>query len=187
VIFFITGGFMFTLIVGPMFSGKSTELLRQLERYTIAGKKVLLLRPDIDNREFLCHNGRKVDIEQKIIKDSDFLSIEHRFDVYAIDEGQFFDKEKLYVFVKNKINKIVLVSGLIATSELNPFDSILDLFPLADNIIKLSAVCQRCGKDASYTFFKGKKSQDVLVGSSQYEARCWDCWNVGNFESFTKS
>lgn len=172
---------MLTLIVGPMFSGKSTELLRQLERYTIAGKKVILLRPDIDKREFLCHDGRKIKIEQTMVKDSDFI-IKQKYDVFAIDEGQFFEKEKLYNFVKDKINKIVLVSGLIATSELNPFESMISLFPLADNIIKLSAVCQRCGKDASYTFFKGKKKQDVLVGSVQYDARCWDCWNVGNFE-----
>ena len=104
---------MLTLIIGPMFSGKSTELLRQLERYTIAGKKVILLRPDIDEREFLCHNGRKVKIEQIMVKNSDFI-IKQKYDVFAIDEGQFFEREKLYRFVRDKINKTVLVSGLIA-------------------------------------------------------------------------
>jgi len=168
---------MITLIIGPMFSGKTTELLRRLNRDRIAGKKVILIRNNIDKREILTHDnlsfGQIKVIITKILSEIDVSG----YDVIGIDEGQFFD-DLMTANIWANLGKNIMIAGLDATSEQKPFGKILNIIPFCEEVLKLNAVCHKCGSyNASFTYFKGNnKRSDVLIGSeNEYEARCRKC------------
>lgn len=171
---------MISLIIGPMFSGKTTELLRRLNRSKIAGKKVILLRPKIDTRGKLTHDNLTTNGIKEIflteINPDDFLD----FDVIGIDEGQFFKNlSKSANDLANK-GKNVIIAGLDATSELEPFEEIINCIPFSEEVVKLSAICSFCGSEyGSFTHFKsGTKKEKVIVGGSDlYNAICRECLN----------
>jgi len=169
---------MIHLIIGPMFSGKSTELLRRLTRAQIAGKRVALLRPAIDTRLNITHDKRPLqDIKEHILENLDDFDAEQA-DVIGIDEGQFFSELAHFAHKWANQRKKVVIAGLDATSELTPFEEILNVVPLAEEVIKLNAVCMACGSEnGAFTVFKhGEKRQKVQVGGQDmYEARCRYC------------
>ncbi|MBN2617333.1 MAG: hypothetical protein JXR64_03350 [Spirochaetales bacterium] len=168
---------MIELIIGPMFSGKSSELLRRLTRYKIAGKQILLLRPKTDTRGFLTHDNKENSVKEVFIeKISDFKDL-YNYDVIGIDEGQFFQDLKI-IDRWADMGLTVIVSALNGTSEKKPFNSVLDIIPLADDIHKLSAVCTNCGADAQFSFYRfGNKNSDIVIGEDEYTALCRNCWN----------
>lgn len=183
---------MITLITGPMMSGKSTELLRYLERAKLGKKKVCIIKPLIDNRDFFSHNKGTQTSYDKLEIETIYLPVDYRdfpmyfgvlqdidykFDVIGIDECQFF--EYLRLLTQRFMKKEVYMSGLLATSEAVIFSSISETLPLCDNIIKLNSVCVECGSDiGNYTRYKaGKKDQAVVVGGSDmYDAVCSKCY-----------
>ncbi len=171
---------MIELIIGPMFSGKSSELLRRLTRYKIAGKQTLLLRPQRDTRGFFTHDKKENSVKEIFLeKISDFTDL-YDYDVIGIDEGQFFSDLKIIDTWADK-GITVIVSALNGTSEKKTFNSIQDIIPLSDHIDKLSAVCTSCGEDAQFSFYKvGKKVNDIVVGEDVYTALCRKCWNKKN-------
>ncbi|MGE5599001.1 MAG: thymidine kinase [Bacteroidota bacterium] len=169
---------MITAIVGPMFSGKSTELIRRLERAQIAGKNVVLIRPDTDTRGQLTHNRSRVAIDPIFLPSLEFFD-PTGIDVVGIDEGQFFPDLARYANDYAGFGAHVIVTGLPLTSELKPFTSIVELLPFAEEIVRLNAVCARCGSDfGAFTHFKaGRKTQEVLVGGSdKYDSLCRACY-----------
>jgi len=175
---------MITMIIGPMFSGKSTELVRRLERAQIAGKKVVLIRPDTDTRHQLTHNRSKVTIEPILLPSLDFFD-PSGCDVVGIDEGQFFPELCRYVNDYAAMGVHVIVTGLPLTSELKPFASIVETLPFAEEIVRLNAVCARCGSDyGAFTHYKtGKKTREVLVGGSElYDSLCRACYHQATGE-----
>lgn len=180
---------MFKLIIGNMYSGKSNMLIELLDRYHIGKKQVILIRPKLDKRNYISRSKNiKYEYDIKII---DTLNIDtNKYDVIGIDELQFFDKDILYDFIVKCLNnkKIIIGSGLLATSELNVFESINKILPLATDIEKLNAVCQICGENASYTYCKQNKTNDIqLDDGNMYEARCWECYNeIDSVELFSK-
>lgn len=171
---------MISLIIGPMFSGKTTELLRRLTRSKIAGKKVILLRPKIDTREKLTHdnlttNGIK-EIFLNEINPDNFMD----YDVIGIDEGQFFKNLAASANILANRGKKVIIAGLDATSELEPFEEILNCIPYSEEVVKLSAICTFCGSElGSFTHFKlGNKKEKIIVGGADlYNAICRKCLN----------
>ena len=169
---------MITLIIGPMFSGKTTELLRRLNRSKIAGKKTILLRPEIDTRDKLTHDDLKTNgIEEKFLKDLDDINLDE-YVVVGIDEGQFF--KNLATHANNLANKgkHVIIAGLDATSEQQPFEEILNTIPFAEEVVKLNAICSFCGSEyGSFTYFKaGRKKDKIVVGGLDlYQAICRKC------------
>lgn len=173
---------MIQLIIGPMFSGKTTELLRRLQRAMIAGKKVILLRPTIDTRETITHDelkstGKIPQIAISNLKDFD----SNDYDYIGIDEGQFFLNlaENVNNWATN--GKHIIVAGLDATSELIPFEEIIQLIPFCEEVIKLNAVCTKCGSDfGAFTKFIGQQKKDKILvgGKGLYEARCRKCWHL---------
>jgi len=168
---------MIELIIGPMFSGKTTELLRRLTRFQIGGHSVLLLRPNIDNRGILTHDCLHHDIKEIFIDrvgNCEFANI----DVIGVDEGQFFPNLAEDATVLANMGKIVIISGLHATSEAEPFPEIQSCIPISESITKLNAVCTQCGsQDASFTYYKkGNKTEKVLVGEHEYTALCRKCY-----------
>ena len=169
------------LIIGNMFSGKSSELIRRINREKAINKKILVINYNLDNRystdSISTHDFTKVkclrvsklnDIPQGMIVD---------YDSFFIDEGQFFID--LYEYVKilvEKYNKHVVVSGLDGDSNREIFGQIIKLIPICDTIDKLRAYCNKCNNGTYAPFTKKiKGSSDELIeigGSDKYIPVC---------------
>lgn len=173
---------MISLILGPMYSGKSTELLRRLHRAHIAKKRVVLIRPKVDFRDFLTH----APVEHSwlpIVQTEDVTTIDcSQYDVIGLDELQFFHFSPLFALNETRErNCHIIASGLQATSEGEMFPEVVRFIPYCDEIIKLNAVCVKCGSDyGTMTYYKiGKKTEQISVGgTNEYEARCLSCWRM---------
>ncbi len=177
---------MLELITGPMMSGKTTELLRRLERHQIAGRSVVLLRPATDTRETLTHVAREHNIATRLVSSADELreaAVHH--DVIGIDEVQFFGggsgNGTKYASLINELaaRALIICSGLNATSEVEPWHTVQALIPHADDISYMHAVCVDCGSQyASRSFYVAGKSEHVAVGGSEsYVALCRSCYS----------
>ena len=179
------------VICGPMYAGKSEELIRRLNRFEIAKKSVHVLSPDIDNRygagHIFSHNGKSFIAEQIPIEGK---PVEVNADVIAFDEAQFFEYRWLIGSVEDALKEgfTVIVAGLDKDFRGRPFGGLTMpyLLAMADKVTKLTAICQVCGNDATMTqrLIDGKPASfdgpTVLVGATDsYEARCRNCWEVG--------
>lgn len=178
------------VICGPMYSGKSEQLINRLTRFKIANKTVTVLSPDIDNRygkgKIYSHSGQEFDCIQIPIEGK---AIEVNTDVLAFDEAQFFEYRWLTGSISDALAEdiIVIVAGLDMDFRKKPFGlSMPYLMAMAKFVVKLRAVCQVCGEDAIYTqrLVNGKPApldgKTVIVGGQeQYEARCENCWKAG--------
>lgn len=175
---------MLTVIVGPMFSGKTTEMLRRLERYSLAGKDIVLIRPKIDTRPFLAHSKKEFNGDRFCCKTLEqMVDILDHYHVIGIDEGQMFPELVPYINNASLMGKHIILSALNMTSEGKPFDQVSLAMHYADELVKLTAVCTVCGSEyATMSYYKGAKAKtnDLLVGGAEvYEARCLSCWHRG--------
>jgi len=139
------------IIVGCMFSGKSTELLRRVSRYRSINKKCILVNSHLDTRGegISTHSG--CDIEAIKVENLMDITIWNEVgDVIAVDESQFFGD--LYEFAEwcEKNNKILIIAGLDGDANRKPFGQILQCVPICDSIVKLTAL-DRDGTDAIFT------------------------------------
>lgn len=172
------------LIVGPMFSGKSEELIRRVTRATIANQRVQVFKPALDNRyhhsALSSHNGRTFEA----IAVRDVLEMQAHFDeatqVIAIDEAQFLD-DALPAWLNTLANAgyRVIVAGLDLDFRAEPFGVMPELLARAEYVDKLTAVCMVCGCAAtrSQRLIAGAPAHYddpiILTGASEtYEARC---------------
>jgi thymidine kinase len=168
------------LYLGPMFSGKSTELIKNVRLNKVINKKVLILKPNIDTRydanRIVSHNGEKEDCQVtddlKNISEKTILS----YDVIIIDEGQFFKSlKKMCLLWVETLGKHVIVGGLDGDFQRNPMGEILDLIPYADKYTKLCALCKYCN-DGTIAIFskriKNEASQVLIGGSDLYVSVC---------------
>ncbi len=163
------------LIIGPMFSGKTTELLRIAKRLQSINLKVLLLNYYEDTRysntEMTTHD--KNGLPCKFIRHFDNLEY-NNYDVICINEAQFFDR--LVPFCKKvlKENKTLYVSGLDGDYKQEKFGEILDLIPLSDTINKLNAFCKICkdGTPAHFTKRLITNKSQKLIGTDEYIPVC---------------
>ena len=178
------------VICGPMFAGKTEELIRRANRLEFAKKKYLVFKPCIDDRysttEIVSHsNYRKNSIS--ITKSTEILPyITEDLDAVIIDEVQFFDKKIVNVaeWIADKGIRVIC-GGLDCDFKGTPFDVVAQLLARAENIIKLTAICNVCGKPATRTqrIIDGKPAYFddpiVLVGAKEaYEPRCRGCHTV---------
>lgn len=167
------------VVCGPMFSGKTEELIRRVKRAQIARQKVQIFKPAIDNRyhetEVVSHSS--LSIEATPVNSSVEI-LQKVFDstrVVAIDEVQFFDENITIVVEKLARRGIrVIMAGLDQDFMGKPFGPMADLLAIADNVNKIHAICTVCGAPATKTFRKNpNESAQVLVGETDlYEARC---------------
>ena len=168
------------LYIGPMYSGKSTELIKQVRLFKVINKRVLILKPNIDTRydanRIVSHNGEK---EDSIVTDNlSDLSKEmlENYDIIIIDEGQFFSslKETCLLWVE-QYNKHVIIGGLDGDFQRAPFGEILDLIPYADKYVKLNALCKYCNDGTHGIFSKriiNNQDQILIGGSDSYLPVC---------------
>ena len=165
-----------SLIIGPMFSGKSTILLTRYRRYQIAGKKCLLIKYANDNRyensgEMLVTHDQlsyKATSCHMLSEANDFIQ---DYDVICIDEIQFYEDAGIYCDLWANSGKIVEVCGLNGDYRRKPFEQISYLIPMSDNITFVTAVCKDTGKDACFTMrLSNEKEQEVIGSTDKYQA-----------------
>lgn len=179
---------MIEVICGPMFSGKSEELIRRLTRAHIAQKEVRAFKPQIDDRykktEIASHSGGSFPC---IALDSAQMveQLSGEAEVIGVDEVQFFKDLDFICHLSWTWGKHVIVAGLDMTFRREPFGQMGHLLAVADNVTKLSAVCHTCGNDAIYSqrLIDGKPApltgETVQVGGlDTYEARCANCFEI---------
>lgn len=171
------------IVLGPMFSGKSSYALSYIRRLKAVGRSVVAVKPVIDTRfsedHIVTHNQDKVPC---VVWDSNVPLTPNRFmlqaDCIVVEEAQFF--KGLYVFCDYmvKLGKHLLLVGLDGDAHQGPFREILDCIPLAYRVTKLSALCKLCdgGSEAYYTRYKSSSNQSAtqidVGGQEKYEAVC---------------
>lgn len=158
------------IIYGSMFSGKTTELLRQIERVELLNKPFLVFSSHLDNRygtnilsshtkiTYPCNPIKSL---HEIIQHKDYNNTKYIF----IDEFQFFVNTTPIYLMLNKDHKHIFLSGLIIDKDLNYFGDLYKFIPVADNITHLKALCIECGDGTEAIFTKqinNKKDNQVI-------------------------
>ena len=171
------------VVCGPMFSGKSEELIRRLRRAEIAKLKVAIFKPAIDDRyasgHIVSHSEQRLP-SIPVSSSAEILARAKDADVVGVDEAQFFDNDLVDVCQQLADDgKRVIVAGLDQDYRGKPFEPIPQLLATAEYITKTLAICIQCGNPASRTQRLSKDSERVVVGAADiYEARCRFCHQV---------
>lgn len=172
------------VICGSMFSGKTEELIRRLNRAKIAKQKIEIFKPAIDVRyheiDVVSHNATAIR-STPVQFANDVLLLAGSCDVVGIDEAQFFDEGLVEVCV-NLANsgKRVIAAGLDMDYLGKPFGPMPALLAVAEYVNKVHAICVRCGDIASYSYRNAASQDKVLLGETDhYEARCRHCFLEG--------
>ena len=176
---------MVTAILGPMYAFKSSELFRHIERSLFAKKKIILVRPSADSREYFSHspavdvsyNNYKIHTVRvgsfdELVRMEDLV----KYDVIFMDEA--FMVKDAYRVAKDFGHRLdVFYAGLLASSENKTFEEVTKYLPYCDVIQKLNGVCMDCGdSQGNFSYFVGnKKSGDIHVGDSEYICVCAKC------------
>ncbi len=176
------------VICGSMFCGKTEELIRRVRRAIIARQRVKVFKPKIDDRygirSITSHTGQSVDAVA-VESAAEILELANgETTVAAIDEAQFFDPGIVDVAQRlvDKFNLRVIVAGLDTDFRGEPFGAMPQLMCIAEEVLKLQAICVVCGEAASRTqrLVNGQPAAIddpiILVGAQEsYEARCRRC------------
>jgi len=169
------------VVCGSMFSGKTEELIRRLNRALIAKQKVEIFKPAVDTRydenDVVSHNENSIRSTPVQFAD-DIILLAGDCDVVGIDEAQFFDEEIVNVAVKlANSGKRVILAGLDMDFKAQPFGPMPGLMSIAEFVTKVHAICMQCGGVASYTYrLVGSKEKVLLGEKDSYEARCRTCY-----------
>jgi thymidine kinase len=176
------------VVCGPMFAGKTEELLRRVRRAQVAGRRVLVVGHELDTRRgtgvVSSHSGMSV--RSRTVADAagleEVVGRDGPWDLVAVDEAQFFGQDLVDVVQRvADTGAVVVVAGLDVTFDGRPFEPLPSLIALAERVAKLTAVCAVCGQDAAFHVRSAPAGAagDALVaaashvgGAETYEARC---------------
>lgn len=170
------------VVVGPMFSGKSEELIRRLRRAEIARQRVQIFKPAIDQRyaasEIVSHSGLGIRSDNVATAYEVLEKIDPRTEVIGIDEGQFLGEGLVDVAQRlANMGKRVIITGLDTDYLGRPFAPMPRLLAVAEEITKLLAICVQCGNPAVHTQRLVASEDLIVVGAGgMYEARCRRCF-----------
>jgi len=173
------------VICGPMFSGKSEELIRRLRRAIIARKRVQVFKPAIDTRygleEIVSHGDLRMKAEVVQTGGEILDRVDWRSEVIGVDEANFMGPSLVDAVQRlADSGKQVIVAGLDTDYLGRPFVPIPDLLALAESITKVLAICVRCGNPAKHTQRLRGSDDLIVVGAAEmYEARCRRCFEPG--------
>jgi thymidine kinase len=173
------------VVCGPMFSGKSEELIRRLRRARIARKRVQVFKPIIDTRysddEIVSHGDQRMKSEVVSGAKEILGRLDWRTQVVGFDESNFFGVDLIDVAQQlADTGKQVIIAGLDTDYLGRPFPPMPDLLCLAESITKTLAICMRCGNPAKHTQRLVESSDLIVVGAAgMYEARCRRCFEPG--------
>lgn len=179
-----------TVICGSMYAGKSEELIRLARRALYAKRVVQVFKPAIDVRYdeqmVVSHMGVKHSaIPVKSAQEIKSL-LQDNVEVVCVEEAQFFDRTIVDLAVNLADNgREVILAGLDQDFRRKPFGPMPELLTVADEVVKLRAICMKCGRTASHTYrqVNGKPAHKddpiVLIGATEaYEARCRNCFSI---------
>lgn len=171
------------VVCGSMFSGKTEELLRRINRVRIAKLSFKVFKPkqDVryDEKAVVSHNSNQID-SIPVKKSADILRLVGHAQVVGIDEAQFFD-DKLPEVCNVLANKgiRVIIAGLDMDFKGRPFGPMPALMAIAESVTKVHAVCVRCGNPALYSYRLVPSKNKILLGEKEsYEPRCRICYNL---------
>ncbi|HTV07044.1 MAG TPA: thymidine kinase [Acidobacteriaceae bacterium] len=173
------------VITGPMFSGKSEELIRRLKRAQIARRRVMSFKPEMDARyhrtAIASHSAQTLDARTVANVEglrTELYRVLDEVEVIGVDEAQFFEPSLVGLALELiDTGKRVILAGLDTTFAGEPFAPVPELMAVADEVVKLSAVCMRCGAPAVHTQRLSASQVLVVVGAAGlYEARCRACF-----------
>ena len=173
------------VICGPMFSGKSEELIRRLRRAMIARKRVEVFKPTIDNRysddEIVSHGDSRMN--SQVVAHAGMIMdvIDWRSEVIGIDEANFMGPQLVDIAQRlADSGKQVIIAGLDTDYLGRPFAPVPELLAHAESITKTLAICMRCGNPAKHTQRLRGSDELIVVGAADmYEARCRRCFEPG--------
>ena len=171
------------VICGSMFSGKTEELIRRMRRAQFANQKIRIYKPSVDVRysedKVVSHDFHS--IESKPISDSAAMleSLSDGIQVVGVDEAQFFDEKIVEVCSKLADNGIrVIIAGLDMDFLGKPFGPMPALMAIAEDVLRVHAICVRCGAPAAHSQRLSKDSSLVVLGEKDvYEPLCRHCYN----------
>jgi len=177
------------LILGPMFSGKTTELLRRIQRYSIAQAKCLLIKHSKDDRYnnslVITHDKRTISNEYidkttcsnlKTLCDNIQIS---EYECIGIDEAQFYSGLLEFCDHAANLGIVVVVAALSGDFERKAFGDVLQLIPLCEDVITLKSVCMSCYREEasfSYRINTDNKEVECVGGPEDYKALCRRCY-----------
>lgn len=168
------------IIIGPMFAGKSTELIKRIRKLNVLNKKYASIKPIIDKRysekEIVSHNDDRITCSCYDAID-DFITLVdvNHLDTVFIEEAQFFEDLKEGVLrLVEEFNCNVVIVGLDGDSNRKKFGQILDLIPYSDSCTKLTALCKRCrdGTPAIFSHRNNDNLKQIEIGAADYESLC---------------
>ncbi len=173
------------VICGSMFSGKTEELIRRLNRAKIARQRIQIFKPALDKRyhheNIVSHNDNSI-LSKPVNNALDILDFATNCEVVGLDEAQFFDAAVVDVCDQlANSGKRVIVAGLDMDYLGKPFGSMPQLMSIAEFVTKVHAICMVCGEVASHSYrLSAAEESLVLLGETDlYEARCRRCFNLG--------
>ncbi len=164
---------------GPMKCGKSQRIFNELKRQLIAGKDVKVFKPLIDDRSGINVISTRAgnSIKANCIKDISELQ-NYKADIFFIDEFQFLNGNVDIIQEMASNGKKFFIAGLNLTSERKPFGKMGDLMCIADTVEIMTSVCEVCKCDnAVFSYYKGEKSDDILIGDNEYVPVCRECYS----------
>ncbi len=170
------------VICGPMFSGKSEELIRRLRRAEIARQRVQIFKPGIDQRYCGDHIVSHSELKIRSVSVKDAAELEARLDlrteVIGIDEAQFLGDSIVETVVRlADMGKRIVIAGLDTDYLGRPLHPMPELLAVADEITKTLAICMQCGNPAKHTQRLVASEDLIVVGAAgMYEARCRRCF-----------
>jgi len=180
------------VIIGPMFSGKTSELIRLVEREVYAKRKGAIFKAAFDSRysvrQVVTHNGLRYDAYTIVpspagLKKIPEIVADDGLDAIGVDEINFFPKGIVPILDRLAYEKRVIACGLNLNFRAEPFETTMILSARADRVRYLSAVCVVCGQEATRTqrLIAGKpapkNSPTIVVGGKElYEPRCRNCY-----------
>jgi len=180
------------LIIGPMFSGKSTYIIRSYQMYNEKFKTIILNYYNdnrYDNGDFICtHDNNK----EKAIKLEKLMDLDKRHyenEVIIIDEGHFFNDLKPFVLNLMKLNKKVIVIGLNGDIFGQPFINIMSLIPYSYKILSFTSICSLCKDDTigfmhiKNTYVENIGEYKEIGGKEEYKTVCKKHYDEHNFSS----
>lgn len=173
------------VICGPMFSGKSEELIRRLRRAKIARKRVQVFKPVLDNRysesDIVSHGAQRLPSEVVSNAREILEKLDWRTQVVGIDESNFFGQDLIDIAQQlADTGKQVIIAGLDTDYMGRPFHPMPELLSVAESITKTLAICMRCGNPAKHTQRLVESEDLIVVGAAgMYEARCRRCFEPG--------
>lgn len=175
------------LILGPMFSGKTTQLIQHYKKFTYIGKKTVVINYAEDTRyhDSMLSTHDKIMIPCLFAKTLTEIWSQHKYayDVFIINEGQFFgDLYQIVLDMVENHHKSVYICGLDGDFKRQKFGQILDLIPYCNRVEKLNSLCAICknGKPGIFSHRITQEKDQVVIGSDNYQPLCRTCYRDCN-------